>query len=217
MNNQDFEAYADFKLFNQSIPDVFKKILLEIPFENRASYRILDIGCGDGKFFKFLVTNGFKKENIYGTEVSQKRIDRCHMIGWSNVFWAEDFFTSGEKNFDIIIMLEVIEHVPKEKIASLLERLKVVLKHGTGFFYLTTPQYPIKRFYDFYDVLVWSHFYKFKDDPTHVAKYTYNELENLLNRYFKVERLSGFKDGFLIKKIRNEYLRHKIFLRLSIE
>ncbi len=215
MNNQDFEAYADFKHFNQKVPPAFENMLLSIPKDSRPELKILDIGCGDGKFYNFLVNNGFAKQNIFGTEVSQKRIDRCHEMGWSQVYWNDEFFALEEKDIDIIIMMEVVEHVPKNKIVPLLLQIKNVLKPNTGSFFITTPQYPIKRFYDYYDAFIHKHKHKLKDDPTHVAKYTFKELEKLLRENFKVERKSGFKDGFLHRKFRYEYFKHKIFLRLT--
>lgn len=82
INNQDFEGYARLKPFSSQIAqDFFWKYM------NKKRFEISDI--------KFLVDSGALKENIFGTEVSKIRIDRCKELGWKNCFlepFQDNFF-----------------------------------------------------------------------------------------------------------------------------
>src|SRR5688500_6599980 len=88
MNDQDFEAYADFKKFNYSVAPTFQRAVeeaLQLVGPSVDTVRVLDYGCGDGKYFEYLLTLGLSAEKVFGLEVSQRRIERCHAMGWDNV------------------------------------------------------------------------------------------------------------------------------------
>ena len=75
MDKQDFEKYAELKPFNYNVAPSWEKVFAEYLQGHKNSFeeiKILDYGCGDGKYFPFFVKNGFKKYNIYGVEVSKK-------------------------------------------------------------------------------------------------------------------------------------------------
>jgi 2-polyprenyl-3-methyl-5-hydroxy-6-metoxy-1,4-benzoquinol methylase len=214
MGHQDFEKYAKEKPFNYKVPEAyqenFKKYAqeLELPL---AELKILDFGCGDGKHFKFFAEMGFSPINIYGVEVSRSRIERCHKIGWEKSYFIENETVLPFENdqFDIINMAEVIEHIPVDKIDKIFSDLVRVLKRG-GFIIVTTPNYPIKRFYDLKSAIFYGKKKRFKDDPTHVAFYSTNKLGYFLNRYFNFVKIVPYKKGFIYKKIHHSFFMHKI-------
>jgi ubiquinone/menaquinone biosynthesis C-methylase UbiE len=211
---QDFDQYAVLKPFNYVLSpvfiDTFKKSLVKLNLPNN-SIRILDYGCGDGKCYDFYLKCGLSKHNIYGTEASQLRIDRCNKIGWNNVILTNgsDKLKFQDNFFHIVINLEVIEHILPSSIDIVLAEIKRVLD-TKGIFILTTPNYPIKRLYDIYEAFINRKFARLKDDPTHIALYNPIKLTNRLNQYFNIIEILPYKQGWLYKNFKNTYFMHKI-------
>jgi len=215
MHNQDFEAYAQYKPFNNKIADTWDVVArdvlaaLSLPIEQAS---LLDYGCGDAKYYPYFVAQGFKPENIFGLEVSQTRVDRCKAIGWMNVNLlthnAPLPFNDGK--FDLVNFVEVIEHIPEKEGERVVFELRRVIKQG-GALLITTPNYPIKRFYDIYDAVFHGKYRRFRDDPTHVTKFNYGHLEKLLKRYFQHVEPKIFKPGFLYKRMPRPFFMHKLF------
>lgn len=215
----DFELYADQKTFNTSVPPSWQnafRALLPTIAKPPAEIRFLDLGCGDGKFFQYLQDEGLSLSNIHGVEVSQKRVDRCHAMGWSSVKFMEpgSALPYADGSFDIVNMMEVVEHVPAETIGGLLAEVRRVMAPAARLF-ITTPNYPIKRFYDFHNAIVHGHYARFRDDPTHVSPYNHARLERLLGRHFGTIEEHTFKDGFLYRRIPRPFFRHKMFFICS--
>lgn len=76
---------------------------------------ILDIGCSSGILLTDLVNKGFKKENLYGIDISEKAIENCHKNGIANtsVMDAQDITLS--QKFDILIASDCLEHLKDDK------------------------------------------------------------------------------------------------------
>jgi 2-polyprenyl-3-methyl-5-hydroxy-6-metoxy-1,4-benzoquinol methylase len=123
MSHQDFEKYAEEKPFNYSIPEKFQENFNKCIINSklsRSSMKILDFGCGDGKHYAFFTSSGFLPANIYGVEISKKRIERCQGIGWEKSYFIEGAkLPFADNEFDIVNMAEVIEHIPAEKIEDI--------------------------------------------------------------------------------------------------
>jgi len=98
--------------------------------------RILDYGCGTGRLLQRL-QEIYKKNEIYGADISDKALDYCQRRGTSNVFnlkkvapWAN--------YFDLVICLDVLEHVRND--VDLLIRIRQLLRNG-GRLLITVPAY----------------------------------------------------------------------------
>ena len=188
MVHNDFEKYAFQKYFDlstdKSWDKVFYHVLKDINKENK-NIKFLDYGCGDGKYFKKLISLGLLNKNIHGVEVSKNRIKRCHAINFKNAIMLDDVpkLPYKDNEFHVINFMEVIEHIPKENIDQILEEMKRVLKHN-GFLIISTPNYPIKRFYDIYNATFYFKHKRFFDDPTHISPYSFKELNNKLKTIF---------------------------------
>lgn len=102
----------------------FKKNYLEY-LPRKKNIRILDIGCGSGLFLEFLLSQGYK--NALGIDLSQDNIEICKKKKLNVV--KEDAFVFLKKNqkFDLIVMNDIIEHIPKNEIADLLKLIKSCL------------------------------------------------------------------------------------------
>jgi len=215
MDNQDFESYAEYKPFNAKIAQTWEAVAKEaLDSLSVAANRIclLDYGCGDGKYFPYFCDAGLLPKNIYGLEVSEIRIGRCRDLGWSNAKLlipnAPLPFADGQ--FDVINCMEVIEHIPAKEGERVMSELRRILQPG-GCLIISTPNYPIKRFYDLYDAVVHGMRDRFRDDPTHVTKFNHRRLESLLNKHFRSVESRMFKPGFIYKRIPYPFFKHKLF------
>lgn len=216
IDKQDFEAYADLKRFNANVADTWDAAFgdaMRISGQSPATLRLLDYGCGDGKYYYHLISKrGLRAENIHGVEVSSRRVERCHELGWTNARLIEGTgpLPYEDTSFDIVNMMEVIEHIPVEQGERTLNDLRRILRPG-GILLISTPNYPIKRFYDWSDALLHRKWSRLRDDPTHVTHFSDRSLRHLLERSFSEVQARPFKQGYLYKRIRSPWLMHKLF------
>jgi SAM-dependent methyltransferase len=220
MSHQDFEKYAEQKPFNYKVPEKFRENFdrcaanLE---KTPASLKILDFGCGDGKHYNFNVQRGYLPENIFGVEVSKKRIERCRNVGWKNSFFVEsEKLPFPSDGFDIISMAEVIEHIPASRLDDICSELVRVIKKN-GYLIVTTPNYPIKRFYDLAASIFLRSWKRIKDDPTHVNLFSVKKLRYFLGKYFDSVEIVPYKTGFLYEKYKKDFFLHKMLAICSIK
>jgi 2-polyprenyl-3-methyl-5-hydroxy-6-metoxy-1,4-benzoquinol methylase len=215
-NSQDFEGYARVKPFNLKVAPTWANVFREVverQSKPRGELTFLDFGCGDGKYFPFLIGEGLQADNIRGVDVSRTRVERCHTLGFRNAKYIEKGATLpfADNEFDIVNVMEVVEHVPGDAIdAAFREISRVVRPQGVVF--VSTPNYPIKRFYDLYDAVRQGHWKRLRDDPTHVTFYNHRRLRQLAARYFGSVENRTFKPGFLYRYIRRDFFEHKVFL-----
>jgi len=93
--------------------------------------RILDIGCGSGRFLNFLKLSGY--ENIEGVDISQEQIELAKNI--TNKVYAEDcmeFLKSHENSYDLIVGIDIIEHFNKSEAVEILNLCYKSLKPDGG-------------------------------------------------------------------------------------
>ncbi len=112
-----------------------------LPFINKINHkRILDVGSGAGTLSLLLASEGYK---VVGIDISADAIEKSrqsaeHLNLQSKVnFLNYDLFDfSPNKKFDLILCLEVIEHVFDE--ARFLKKIKKLLIHN-GLVIISTP------------------------------------------------------------------------------
>lgn len=105
------------------------------PYLQAKGKRLLDVGCGTGKFMLAAQALGF---DVYGVDFDTEQIALARLHGLTNVS-AQDFFSflgTTTDRFDVVTGFEVIEHFDNPK--TFLELAYRVLKPG-GFLALTTP------------------------------------------------------------------------------
>lgn len=122
--------------------------------------KILDIGCGTGKNMKELKKLG----TVYGLDRSSEALKFCRKRGLKLLTRGTAEETNLKTNsFDIITMLDVLEHTDDKK--TLIEMGRILKKDGI--IILTVPAYP----------WLWS---KWDEILHHKKRYTINILKEIL-------------------------------------
>jgi 2-polyprenyl-3-methyl-5-hydroxy-6-metoxy-1,4-benzoquinol methylase len=125
-------------------------------------------------------------------------------MGWANARLIEgkEPLPYKDASFDIINIMEVIEHIPAGQGARTVSDLRRILRPG-GMLLISTPNYPIKRFYDWSDALLHRKWSRLRDDPTHVTHFSDKRLRQLLEQNFSDVQARPFKHGYLYKRIKS--------------
>jgi len=175
-------------------------------FPSNVRGKLLDVGCGDGRFLRHAKEQGFE---VWGIDFDKKSVENVKRnLGIDTVFAMslEEFYEyAKEKNlkFDVITFFEVLEH--QDKPMEILEMVKGLLKEG-GYIAGSVPDREM--------VLV-EYYWKCTDvdfPPHHFLRFSQKSLENAI-------KLSGFKDVnvFVVEFTYNElcyYVGMKIFGKL---
>ncbi len=151
-------------------------------FPSNVRGKLLDVGCGDGRFLRHAKEQGFE---IWGIDFDKKSVESAKRnLGIDTVFAMslEEFYEyAKEKNlkFDVITFFEVLEHQDKPR--EFLEMVKGLLKEG-GYIAGSVPNR--ERLFveiDWKDPFHWDY------PPHHFLRFSKSSLEKALN-------LAGFKD-----------------------
>lgn len=118
-NSQTFSRKIDYIRHNYS---------KFIPDKNKKNYAVLEIGPGTGEFIAYL--NGKGLSNIDIADLDKSVIDYISSrFEINNKILSENLATSRKlRKYDIILMLQVFEHIPREQYKSLLKSLHRALK-----------------------------------------------------------------------------------------
>jgi 2-polyprenyl-3-methyl-5-hydroxy-6-metoxy-1,4-benzoquinol methylase len=137
---------------------------------------ILDLGCGTGEFIAYLKARGHRK--ISGIDASGEMVEFCRRSGISHVEAVSDtadYLLRNAGSFALVVMNDVIEHLPKRDTLKILTAVKASLKEG-GTLLLRTGNFST----------LGGMYLRYKDF-THEIGYTESSLEQVL-------ALAGFVD-----------------------
>lgn len=122
------------------LPDFFtslrksKRRMAFMHLNDQTPGRLLDVGCGDGRFLHFMQTHGW---NVAGVEVDSQAVEQARKQYGLDVFCGElSAANLSPSSFDAITLRHVIEHVPDP--IDLLAQCKILLKPG-GLLVVVTP------------------------------------------------------------------------------
>jgi len=100
----------------------------------RTGGRLLDVGCGNGRYLKLMESVGWK---VTGVEIDAKAAELAQKSYGLSVFVGDiDEAPFQEQSFDVITASHVIEHIPKP--VAFIQRLASLLKKE-GLLILVTP------------------------------------------------------------------------------
>ncbi|MGA7160625.1 MAG: class I SAM-dependent methyltransferase [Bacteroidota bacterium] len=136
--------------------------------------KILDVGCGTGAILAMFQ----KKFEAYGTDTSALAIEFCHQRGLANTFCCTlDTFPHPELRFDLITLLDVIEHIDSD---SDVLRQAYTISKPDGHILVTVPAYQF----------LWS---RHDDLNHHKRRYSKSQLKSVLEASgFTLEKLSYY-------------------------
>lgn len=98
--------------------------------------RILDVGCGDGRFLQVLRDFGSPDWELVGVDFDAQAVERCRARGFAAYAKRVEDMTPEEGTFDAVVMLQLIEHV--EDPVVIARRVFSLLRPG-GIFVIETP------------------------------------------------------------------------------
>ena len=106
----------------------FRRNLMRYLPPDRNAY-IVDIGCGLGHFVRFTQELGYR--NAHGIDLSEENVRLCRERGLEvQCVEARQFLTGRSGAYDFILLLDVVEHIPKEEIVPLLAAVRAALRPG---------------------------------------------------------------------------------------
>ena len=152
-------------------------------FPSNVRGKLLDVGCGDGRFLRYAKEQGFE---VWGIDFDKKSVENAkRKFGIDTIFAMslEEFYEyAKEKNlkFDVITFFEVLEHQDKPR--EFLEMVKGLLKEG-GYIAGSVPN----RESIFQKELHQKIYFWIDNPPHHFLRFSKSSLEKAFN-------FSGFKD-----------------------
>ncbi|MDQ7031900.1 MAG: class I SAM-dependent methyltransferase [Desulfonauticus sp.] len=157
---------------------------------------LLDIGCGDGKFL-YEINKRIPNKKLYGVDLSTRAISFAKLLNSSEInFICADITDKNVlcEQFDIITLIETLEHIEPSKIDKFLYNIKIRLAPN-GRFVLTVPSKNLK--------LIDKHYQHFDLD----------ELKEIILPHFKIENVFFInKKSKLEKKIIRKLFVNNIFI-----
>ena len=88
-----------------------RQYILDLVKDYPKDSTILDIGSSSGILMKDLEALGFSMDNMYGIDISETAIKRCHENGIENAFVMDAQNITIDKKFDILIASDCLEHL----------------------------------------------------------------------------------------------------------
>jgi 2-polyprenyl-3-methyl-5-hydroxy-6-metoxy-1,4-benzoquinol methylase len=98
--------------------------------------RVLDVGCGNGRFLELLRDFGPESWTLVGIDFDPEAARKCAERGFETHVCRVEDFRAGDGSFDGVIMLQLIEHVDDP--GATCDRVFSLLRPG-GCFIIETP------------------------------------------------------------------------------
>jgi SAM-dependent methyltransferase len=143
--------------------------------------RILDVGCGNGRFLALLRDFGPAEWSLAGIDFDADAARQCAEKGFETHVARVEDFEAADASFDGVIMLQLIEHVDDP--GAICERVLALLRPG-GCFIVETPNLAGID-YRLFRKSWWGHYHF----PRHWNLFSTPALRRLLeDRGFEIER-----------------------------
>lgn len=153
-------------------------------FPSNSAAALLDIGIGRGEMLSCMKNWGYT--NFFGIDISPSTIAFCSSLGLpcEQIENTASWLKGNKKSFDLITLLDVLEHIKKDEIVPLLKTVIDSLKPGGVLIVqvpnMQSPDSQLHRYNDF----------------THEVGFIENSLRQILqvSGYSKIS-IQGFEDS----------------------
>lgn len=110
-----------------NLPPIYQLILRSL-FPKKDKLRVLDLGCGLGIAGELL--NPKKTHHFTGIDFFQPYLDICKSNGYYNQTIKADLVKMRltKKSYDVVLLLQILEHLTYTQAKSLIERVEKVTK-----------------------------------------------------------------------------------------
>ena len=191
-NNHFKHFYLDTWSINYG--STIEYLLQKIDVSQKA--RIVDIGCGDGRFCREL-SRVFQSSSVVGIDYSKRAIALALSMN-SDItklkFHSLDITKKHSLGtFDIAVLMEVFEHIPIEDTGNFIGSIRALLKEG-GALYLTVPHEnkPLE--------------YK------HVQHFSVKKIIDCLKPYFEIVEVVPFERISCLRTLMLKILCYQLFV-----
>jgi 2-polyprenyl-3-methyl-5-hydroxy-6-metoxy-1,4-benzoquinol methylase len=115
------------ELFDREVLQ-FKREILPLLRGVSKEANVFDLGCGSGSLIKALSNEGFT--NIAGMDLSEEQVNLAHSLGIESVVKGNglEYLENCEKQFDVILGMDIIEHFTKDELVELMQKIRNALK-----------------------------------------------------------------------------------------
>lgn len=181
-----FDSYVE-NSFGEEKQAVFKFKQFEYNykkyFPKDKDAQVLDIGIGRGEMLTCFKEWGYK--NYLGIDISPSTVRFCKSIGLNCelVKDSSKFLQENQNKYDLITLIDVLEHIPREHTVSFLKDLRSALKRG-GVLIIQVPnlQAPDGQLHMYNDI-------------THMVGFIEHSLQQvLITAGFKEFHFQGFEE-----------------------
>lgn len=165
-----------------------RRVGIEVYDVKRGVRRILDVGCGNGRHVTFLQEQGF---DVYGIDISKEAIEIAKAWLARKGLKADlrvgdiEKLPFDDRYFDVVISLEVLDHIPFLKAKKAMEEIRRVLAPN-GYIYITLKSTEDSEFGRGEEV----------EHNTFVLEEGYEK--GIIQHYFDLEEIKELFEGFKI-------------------
>jgi 2-polyprenyl-3-methyl-5-hydroxy-6-metoxy-1,4-benzoquinol methylase len=108
---------------------------------------VLDVGCGLGKWAMLLRSNYYDAglpapPTVDGIDAWEPMVQACRETGLYRNVWQQEMPGQLDGQWDTVIAVEIIEHVPQDRVDAVFDALESVAKQRIIF---STPNWPAYR------------------------------------------------------------------------
>jgi len=165
--------------------------------------KVLDLGGRDGTLTKYFI----KKNNVTLADIDENALEyakRNYKVETMKVDLNQSL-PFQDNSFDIVVMAEVLEHLPYPNIT--LGEIRRVLKTNGEFIGNLPLAYHLKDRWQ----IIRGRKLLISGDPTHLQFLSYEDAQKLISNFFNLEEITILKGGKLSNKFPKMFARNIAF------
>ena len=145
--------------------------------------RLLEVGCGEGNIINFMIKK-YKPSYIKGLDIDEKMLrnlsKKYPQFDFKKQFLDEKF--QDEQEYDLVLCLEVLEHI--EKYNAALNNIKKIKSKKIVF------SVPNEPFFRIANVARLHYVKQLGNTPGHVNNFTYFDIYRVIKKHFPKDKVT---------------------------